>query len=115
MAEPATVRASHLLVKHAGSRRPSSWRSEVITISKADAIAKLDGLRARIVAGSVKFADLARVESDCSSAAKGGDLGAFGRGQMQKPFEDATYALAVGELSGIIDTDSGVHIILRTA
>jgi NIMA-interacting peptidyl-prolyl cis-trans isomerase 1 len=33
---------------------------------------------------------------------------------MQKPFEDATYALKVGELSGIVDTDSGVHIILRT-
>lgn len=34
---------------------------------------------------------------------------------MQKPFEDATYALKVGELSGVVDTDSGVHIILRTA
>jgi parvulin-like peptidyl-prolyl isomerase len=34
---------------------------------------------------------------------------------MQKPFEDATYALKVGELSEIVDTDSGVHVILRTA
>lgn len=33
---------------------------------------------------------------------------------MQKPFEDATYALNVGEMSGVVDTDSGVHIILRT-
>ena len=49
------------------------------------------------------------------SAKQGGDLGQFGRGQMQKPFEDATYALAVGALSGIVDTESGVHIILRTA
>ena len=40
--------------------------------------------------------------------------GRFGRGQMQKPFEEATYALKVGELSDVVDTDSGVHIILRT-
>jgi len=41
--------------------------------------------------------------------------GTFGRKQMQKPFEDATYTLKVGELSEIVDTDSGVHTILRTA
>ena len=54
-------------------------------------------------------------ESDCGSAQSGGDLDFFGRGAMQKPFEDATFALAVGQMSGIVDTDSGVHIILRTA
>lgn len=53
--------------------------------------------------------------SDCSSAHKGGDLGFFGRGQMQRPFEEATFALPVGGLSGIVQTDSGAHIILRTA
>lgn len=40
--------------------------------------------------------------------------GWFGRGQMQEPFEKATFGLKVGELSDIIDTDSGSHIIIRT-
>ena len=59
------------------------------------------------------FMTIARTESDCSSAQKGGDLGLFGRGQMQKSFEDATFALQPGELSGIVDSDSGIHIIYR--
>lgn len=66
------------------------------------------------MSGEKSFSELASQFSDCSSAKRGGDLGPFGRGQMQKPFEDATYGLAVGELSDLISTDSGVHIILRT-
>eukprot|EP01114_Cavostelium_apophysatum_P020441 TRINITY_DN684_c0_g1_i1.p1 TRINITY_DN684_c0_g1~~TRINITY_DN684_c0_g1_i1.p1 ORF type:complete len:162 (-),score=5.15 TRINITY_DN684_c0_g1_i1:74-559(-) len=109
------VRASHLLVKHNRSRRPSSWKEETITRSKDEAINILKGHRDRIVRKEISFADLARTESDCSSAERGGDLGFFGPGQMQKPFEDATYSLKVGEISDIVDSDSGVHIILRTA
>ena len=56
---------------------------------------------------------MVQVESDCGSAEKGGDLGFFGRGQMQKQFEDASFALKVGELSGLVDSDSGIHVILR--
>ncbi len=78
-------------------------------------IASPAGIRRAIVAGEADFAEVASKESDCSSARRGGDLGEFGRGQMQRPFEEATYALKVGELSGTVDTDSGVHIILRTA
>jgi NIMA-interacting peptidyl-prolyl cis-trans isomerase 1 len=59
--------------------------------------------------------ELARTESDCSSAARGGDLGYFSRGQMQPAFEAAAFALNVGEMSGPIWSDSGVHLILRTA
>lgn len=64
--------------------------------------------------GDSTFEELASKYSDCSSAQKGGDLGPFGRGQMQKAFEDATFALEVGQMSGPIWTDSGVHLILRT-
>lgn len=62
-----------------------------------------------------KFGELAQKYSDCSSHSNRGDLGAFQRGMMQKPFEDATYALNIGQISNIVDTDSGVHLILRTA
>ena len=70
--------------------------------------------RQQITSGQRKFEEIAAEFSDCSSAKHGGDLGLFGRGQMQKPFEDATYGLKVGELSEPVWTDSGVHIILRT-
>ena len=59
------------------------------------------------------FMAIARAESDCSSAHKGGDLGPFERGQMQKSFEDASFALKPGQLSDVVDSDSGIHIILR--
>lgn len=62
-----------------------------------------------------KFGELAKVHSDCSSHEKNGDLGMFARGQMQKLFEEAALGLKVGEISDIVSTDSGVHIIMRTA
>ncbi|KAI0213676.1 putative peptidyl-prolyl cis-trans isomerase dodo [Lamellibrachia satsuma] len=108
------VQCCHLLVKHRDSRRPSSWRQEKITKSKEEAMEELLEFRKTIVAKEKTFDELASEYSDCSSAKRGGDLGLFGRGQMQKPFEDAAFALKVGELSEPVSTDSGVHIILRT-
>ncbi|THH10394.1 hypothetical protein EW145_g1362 [Phellinidium pouzarii] len=112
--KPAQVRASHLLVKHKGSRRPSSWKEEHITRSKEEAIELLHQYAVQIDGNPDKFAELASKHSDCSSHGNSGDLGWFQRGSMQKPFEDATYALSVGEMSNVVDTDSGVHLILRT-
>ncbi|KAI8379610.1 peptidyl-prolyl cis-trans isomerase pin1 [Radiomyces spectabilis] len=109
------VRASHLLVKYIGSRRPSSWREENITRSKEEALDIIEEYQKRIEAGEDTLSALATNYSDCSSAKRGGDLGYFERGQMQKPFEDATFNLQVGELSKPVWTDSGVHLILRTA
>lgn len=132
---PDEVQCLHLLVKHKGSRRPSSWREENITRTKEEAQLLLEVYRNKIVQGEATFDELARSYSDCSSAKRGGDLGTFGRGmslysslfwsdyililitphtgQMQPPFEKAAFGLNVGQLSGIVDTDSGLHIILR--
>lgn len=71
--------------------------------------------REQITSGKTTFTEIASKYSDCSSAKRGGDLGPFGRGAMQKPFEQAAFALKVGELSSPVHTDSGVHIIERTA
>ncbi|KAI8915920.1 hypothetical protein EDD86DRAFT_197190 [Gorgonomyces haynaldii] len=86
---PKQIRASHLLVKHKDSRRPSSWKEEKVTRTKEEAIEMVKAFRERITSGEIGFEALAKQESHCSSASKGGDLGRFGRGQMQPPFENA--------------------------
>ncbi|KAK2355580.1 Peptidyl-prolyl cis-trans isomerase NIMA-interacting protein 1 [Trifolium repens] len=112
------VRASHILIKHEGSRRKASWKDPegyvIKNTTRESAVAQLKAMKDDIISGKANFEDIASRYSDCSSAKRGGDLGSFGRGQMQKPFEDATYALKVGEISDIVETDSGSHIIKRT-
>ncbi|KAK0738791.1 peptidyl-prolyl cis-trans isomerase ssp-1 [Schizothecium vesticola] len=112
-APPGKIRAAHLLVKHNQSRRASSWREAEITRSKSDAEKIIRDYEARIHRGEVSLGELALTESDCSSARKRGDLGYFGRGDMQKEFEDAAFALKPGQISGLVDTASGLHLIER--
>lgn len=73
----------------------------------------LKGYEEQIRSGQTSLGDLAKSESDCSSARKNGDLGFFGPNMMQKEFENAAFALKPGEISGIVETDSGVHLIER--
>ena len=68
------IRAAHLLVKHSGSRRPSSWREADITRSKEESMEIIRGHEARIRNGETVLGELATTESDCSSAKKRGDL-----------------------------------------
>ncbi len=60
-----------------------------------------------------KFANLAKEVSLCPSGKRGGDLGTFGRGQMVKEFETASFALQKGQTSPIVKTKYGYHIIKR--
>jgi len=108
------MRAAHLLVKHKDSRRPSSWRESQITRTKDEAMSIILAHEARIRSGQTSLGELAIRESDCSSARKMGDLGYFGKGDMQKEFEEAAFALNVGEVSHVVQTASGLHLIERT-
>ena len=101
------ARASHILLMYAGSDRSSNNRS------KADAQRLIGGLKTQLDQGA-DFAALAKAHSDCPSGGSGGDLGAFGPGRMVKPFEDATFAMGVGDVSDVVETAFGYHIITRT-
>ena len=112
------VRCAHLLIKHSGSRNPVSRRTnQNVTMSPTDALAELRKYEVLINQEGIHdaFPKYSQQRSDCSSFSRKGDLGSFGRGAMQKPFEDASFALAVGEMSGPISTDSGYHLIYRIA
>jgi peptidyl-prolyl cis-trans isomerase NIMA-interacting 1 len=107
------IQVKHILVKHKDSRRPYSWKESNITRTKQEAIQKIDEYRAKIIAGESTIEEIAKIYSDCKSARDGGDLGRFGKGKMQREFEEASFSLEVGSLSQPVETESGIHLIYR--
>lgn len=99
-------RASHILIT-AGKEMPTADRQ------KAKATA--DDLLAQIKKAPTSFADLAKKNSqDPGSAVKGGDLDFFERGAMVKPFEDAVFSMKAGDVSEVVESEFGYHIIKLT-
>lgn len=100
-------RASHILIK---ADKTSSAEQRAAAKAKAESL--LEAARKN----PQGFAELARKNSDDpGSAAKGGDLDFFARGAMVKPFEDAAFALKAGEISPVVESDFGYHVILLAA
>jgi peptidyl-prolyl cis-trans isomerase C len=99
-----SVRASHILI---GSDATSTADEKKMAREKADKLKKE-------LAGGADFAVLAKANSTCPSAPQGGDLGFFGKGQMVPAFEKAAYALKPGEISDVVETQFGYHIIKLT-
>ncbi len=106
-APPGKIRVSHILISYRGAAGTTATRT------KQEARALAESLLVRIKAGE-SFEELARIYSDCPSSSRGGDLGFFGRGRMVKEFEEAAFNLKPGEISGIVETRFGYHIIKRT-
>lgn len=99
-------RASHILINAA---------KDLPDAEKQKARAKAENLLATVRKSPKTFAEVARKNSDdTGSAERGGDLDFFARGAMVKPFEDAAFALQKGDISQIVESDFGYHIILLT-
>jgi len=102
----AQIRAAHILLMYKGSMRSQSTRTKDEALSAITEI--LDEIRE-----GADFGQMAKEYSDCPSAEEGGDLGHFGPGAMVPDFDRAAFALAVGEVSGVVETPFGYHLIHR--
>jgi hypothetical protein len=104
------VTASHVLISYKGALRAAP----TVVRSKQEAQKLARDVLNKAKAGE-DFVNLAVKHSDDPSAkTRGGGLGTFGRQQMVKPFSDAAFALKPGELSDVVETDFGFHVIKRT-
>lgn len=102
--QPEQVRASHILIK-----TDPQWDAK----KKAEARKKIDDVMAKLKQKQ-DFGSLARAYSEDPSASKGGDIGYVRQGQLLKPFEEALFALKPGEVSDVVETRLGYHIIKAT-
>jgi parvulin-like peptidyl-prolyl isomerase len=104
-----SISAAHILIAYKGAMRAKPD----VTRTKAQAKQLAQQIDARAKKGE-DFATLAKKYSDGPSGVRGGDLGSFTRDRMVKPFADAAFALKPGQVSGVVETPFGFHIIKRT-
>ncbi|HSN97707.1 MAG TPA: peptidylprolyl isomerase [Candidatus Nanopelagicales bacterium] len=108
--QPKQIGARHILIMHKGSKA----RPEDLTRSREEAKKLAQEALLKIRSGA-KFEDMVAEYSDEPGAAeRGGDLGVFERHIMVKAFADAAFSLRVGEISELVESPFGFHIIKRT-
>jgi hypothetical protein len=107
---PEEVQASHILISYKGADRADAD----ISRSKEEAKAEAERIRKLIVDDGKDFAEMAKTHSDGPSSTKGGDLGKFKFEVMAKPFSEAAFALGIDEVSEVVETGFGFHVIKRT-
>ena len=87
---------------------PKVHCAHILVTNESEALDLLEQIK-----GGADFAELAKKHSSCPSGRSGGDLGTFGRGQMVPEFDKAAFELQPGELSGVVQTKFGYHILKR--
>lgn len=102
------IAASHILVAYGGALNALPN----ITRTRDEAKARAEEARSKVLAGA-KFSEIAKAYSDDASGIRGGYLGGFESGTMVDAFETATRALAVGQISALVETPFGFHVIKR--
>jgi hypothetical protein len=108
--EPARITAKHVLVKYAGAKRAPS----TVTRTREQACLRAEEALNKLKEG-MPFADVVRVYSDESGAAtRDGSIGTIERNDVAAPFADAAFELSAGEVSEVVETSFGFHVILRT-
>lgn len=104
------VKARHILIRVKGSQAPAKPGEKELT--DEEALAKINDLRAKILAGA-NFADVAKASSDdTGTAPNGGELGSFGKGRMVPQFEKAAFSQEVGKVGDPVKSPYGYHLIL---
>ncbi len=103
-----TVQASHILIAYEGASRSSATRTQ------EEALELIESIENELSANELTFEEAAGEYSDCPSSQVGGDLGPFSRNVMDPAFEEAAFSIEPGEMSEIVETPFGYHLILRT-
>ncbi len=105
--DKTTVRTSHIVIRLSANSTPGE---------REKAKQKLQALRADIIAGKIEFAAAAKEHSQCPSAPKGGDIGFIFRKfqNVEEAYAKAAFALKVGDISEVVETDFGLHLIKVT-
>ena len=109
--EPAKITVKHVLVKYKGAKNTK----EDITRTREEACLRAIEARDKVVKGGTDFSEVVKQYSDEPGAAtRDGSIGAVERKDVVKPFADAAFELSINQMSDVVETESGFHLIFRS-
>ena len=108
--EPSRIGAKHVLVKYAGSKRAAAS----ITRTREEACLRAEEARGKLEKGASFGEVVASYSDEPGAASREGSVGSIQRSDVAPPFADAAFELAPGEMSHVVESDFGFHVILRT-